>query len=74
MHVQLTRENADTLIVLSHKTNRSVGELANLIISSIASLEIEQVLSISLKPRDPSATPPNRPKVHRFRRRWTLGP
>jgi hypothetical protein len=42
MHVQLTRSNAEKLLKWSSESNRSVGELANVLIDSIDKLEVSQ--------------------------------
>ncbi len=69
MHVQLSEAVSRKLLLLSAETDRSVGELTNLILSHVELKEIQEVITFAIKQGNGDVKPE---KLLRRRRRYII--
>lgn len=64
MHITLTKENADNLLIVSGRLNRSVNEIVNMILESLDHIEMSEEIMLEFKPKKKPT--PKQKNIKRF--------
>lgn len=60
LHIYLNETNAIKVHAVRHSTDRSANDIVNQFIAALDAVEIEEIITLHLKPTDQAAPPPIR--------------